>query len=172
MSNNACTVGVDFKVKFIEMDGKKVKLTIWDTAGQERFRTLTSSYYRGAQGVILVYDVANRETFESLKKTWIKELQTYANMEKLILMVVGNKVDKVREVGTEEGQQLAEELQALFMEASAKTRVGVIAAFEELVFKIMHTPKVKKESVIECPATSVKIDASPHGEEDSGACLC
>jgi Ras-related protein Rab-18 len=167
----SATIGVDFKVKFIEMEGKRVKLTIWDTAGQERFRTLTSSYYRGAQGVILVYDVANRESFESLRNTWIQELLAYANMDKLILMVVGNKIDKERTVSTEEGQQLAKELSALFMEASAKTRAGVLPAFEELVHKIMHTPRVKKEVVTEVPATCVRIDASSEAGEE-GPCLC
>ncbi len=154
------------------MEGTKAKLTIWDTAGQERFRTLTSSYYRGAQGVILVYDVTNRESFENLRRIWIKELETYANIEKIVLMVVGNKIDKEPEVTSEEGQELAKELQALYMESSAKTRVGVLAAFEELVHKIMHTPKVKKEAVLETPATSIRIDSRHEGEDDSGACLC
>ena len=72
-SDQPATIGVDFKVKSIDVDGKKVKLTIWDTAGQERFRTLTSSYYRGAQGVILVYDVTRKETFENLEQ-WLKEV--------------------------------------------------------------------------------------------------
>lgn len=165
-------VGVDFKVKFIEMEGQRVKLTMWDTAGQERFRTLTSSYYRGAQGVILVYDVSNRESFENLSKTWLKELQTYANMDKLILMVVGNKIDKEREVSVEEGRALAQDLSALFMEASAKTRVGVMAAFEELVHKIMHTPRVKKETVVETPATSVRIDAAQDEISEPSTCSC
>lgn len=155
------------------MEGKKVKLTIWDTAGQERFRTLTSSYYRGAQGVILVYDVSSRESYENLKKTWIKELQTYANLDKLVLMVVGNKIDKERqrEVSEDEGQTLAQDLNALFMEASAKTRAGVQAAFEELVHKIMHTPKVKRESITETPATAVRIDA-PQDDAEGPTCLC
>lgn len=74
---------------------QRVKLTIWDTAGQERFRTLTSSYYRGAHGVIIVYDVARRETFESIEATWMGELEAYADICELVVMLVGNKVDKV-----------------------------------------------------------------------------
>ncbi|KAI8834375.1 P-loop containing nucleoside triphosphate hydrolase protein [Chytriomyces cf. hyalinus JEL632] len=74
----AATIGVDFKVKSIDIDDKKYKLTIWDTAGQERIRTLTTSYYRSAQGVIIVYDVTQRESFENLS-TWFHELETYSS---------------------------------------------------------------------------------------------
>lgn len=88
-------VGVDFKVKMLNMEGTKVKLTVWDTAGQERFRTLTSSYYRGAHGVVLVYDVCSRESFKSLRDVWMKELETYAQPAEMILMVIANKIDKV-----------------------------------------------------------------------------
>lgn len=83
----------------MELEGERVKLTVWDTAGQERFRTLTSSYYRGAHGVVLVYDVCSRESFDGLRQVWMKELQTYAVPEEMILMVVANKIDKVG-VGT------------------------------------------------------------------------
>ena len=69
------TIGVDFRLKFVRVDGKKVKLTVWDTAGQERFRTLTSSYYRGAQGIVLAYDVTRRETFENLMDIWLREVE-------------------------------------------------------------------------------------------------
>ncbi|RYQ84967.1 hypothetical protein Ahy_B10g104479 isoform C [Arachis hypogaea] len=88
-------VGVDFKVKYVMMDGKKLKLAIWDTAGQERFRTLTSSYYRGAQGIIMVYDVTRRETFTNLSEVWAKEIELYSTNQDCIKMLVGNKVDKV-----------------------------------------------------------------------------
>ena len=83
------TIGVDFKVKHIDMQGKRVKLTIWDTAGQERFRTLTSSYYRGAHGVVLVYDVTRTDSFENLEQ-WLKEVQLYspANGEAVIKLLV------------------------------------------------------------------------------------
>lgn len=79
----------------LEVGGEKTKLTIWDTAGQERFRTLTSSYYRGAHGVVLVYDVTSRPSFENLSLIWLRELQTYANLDEMVLMLVANKIDKV-----------------------------------------------------------------------------
>lgn len=82
------------QVHKMDIKGKKVKMSIWDTAGQERFRTITSSYYRGAQGIILVYDVSNRETFDALPR-WFSELETYVS-DAVVKIVVGNKVDKVR----------------------------------------------------------------------------
>jgi Ras-related protein Rab-18 len=142
----SATIGVDFKVKFIQLpDNKRIKLTIWDTAGQERFRTLTSSYYRGAQGVILVYDVTSRETFDNLKDVWIPELETYCTSRTVVKMVVGNKVDKgdgVRVVTKKEGQEFARQHETLFLECSAKTKVGVQQAFEELIEKIVETPEL------------------------------
>lgn len=88
------TIGVDFKTKKVEIEGSTVKLAIWDTAGQERFRTLTPSYYREAQGAILVYDVTNYSTFAKLE-TWLSELETYSTKANIIKMIVGNKIDKV-----------------------------------------------------------------------------
>lgn len=134
------TIGVDFKVKCITVDGNKAKLAIWDTAGQERFRTLTPSYYRGAQGCILVYDVANRATFTKLDN-WLNELETYSTKNDIVKMLVGNKIDKEkREVSRDEGLRFARKYRMLFIEASAKTREGVQCAFEELVEKILQTP--------------------------------
>lgn len=88
------TIGVDFKTKRLSVDGNTVKLAIWDTAGQERFRTLTPSYYRDAQGAILVYDVSNYNTFSKLE-TWLNELEIYSTKRNIIKMVVGNKIDVV-----------------------------------------------------------------------------
>lgn len=88
------TIGVDFKTKRLTLEGNTVKLAIWDTAGQERFRTLTPSYYRDAQGAILVYDVSNRSTFVKLE-TWLNELDTYSTKSNIVKMIVGNKIDKV-----------------------------------------------------------------------------
>ncbi|XP_021774568.1 ras-related protein RABC2a-like [Chenopodium quinoa] len=141
------TIGVDFKIKTLTVGGKKLKLTIWDTAGQERFRTLTSSYYRGAQGIILVYDVTRRETFTNLSDVWAKEVELYSTNQDCVKMLVGNKVDKdsERAVTREEGIALAQQLGSLFLECSAKTRENVEQCFEELALKIMEVPSLLEE---------------------------
>ncbi|XP_043720377.1 ras-related protein RABC1 [Telopea speciosissima] len=142
------TIGVDFKVKLVTLRGKKLKLAIWDTAGQERFRTLTGSYYRGAQGIIMVYDVTRRETFTNLSDVWGKEIDLYSTNQDCIKMLVGNKVDKESErvVTKKEGVNFAREYGCLFLECSAKTRVNVEQCFEELVLKILDTPSLLAES--------------------------
>jgi len=139
----AATIGVDFKVKQLEVDGNRVKLAIWDTAGQERFRTLTPGYYRGAQGAILVYDVCNRDSFRQLDR-WIAELDTFSTKTNIVKMLVGNKIDRddSREVTRDEGARFARKHSMLFIEASARTREGVQIAFEELVRKIVQTPSL------------------------------
>ncbi|KAL9932165.1 hypothetical protein V8E36_008937 [Tilletia maclaganii] len=138
------TIGVDYKIKsYVANSGKRFKLSIWDTAGQERFRTLTSSYYRGAQGVIIVYDVTMRDTFDALTN-WFNELDTFSTSPDVIKIVVGNKTDKEfqRVVTTEEGKEFADRMNASFVETSAKRGVGVSDAFDELVNRIISTPSL------------------------------
>ena len=84
-------VGIDFRIKTLEIGSKKIKLQIWDTAGNEQFRSITTAYYRGAMGIILVYDVTNERSFESLKITWIKNFEQYASVG-AVKMMIGNKV--------------------------------------------------------------------------------
>ncbi|XP_041023956.1 ras-related protein RABC2a-like [Juglans microcarpa x Juglans regia] len=147
VENLSPTIGVDFKIKLLTVGGKKLKLTIWDTAGQERFRTLTSSYYRGAQGIILVYDVTRRDTFTNLSDVWAKEVELYSTNQDCVKMLVGNKVDidSERVVSREEGIALAKELGCLFLECSARTRENVEQCFEELALKIMEVPSLLEE---------------------------
>eukprot|EP00736_Rhodelphis_marinus_P008375 Rmarinus@m.21643 len=167
----APTIGVDFKVKVSHVNGKSVKLTIWDTAGQERFRTLTSSYYRGAQGIILVYDVSRRETFEQIKDIWLKEVDLYCTNDDAVKMLVGNKIDvEGREVERSEGEDFAREKSMLFIESSAKTRVGVQQAFEELVQKVLDTPSLCAEGKPKS-GTHVLTEKSADAP-DAGLCGC
>ncbi|GMH81560.1 hypothetical protein TrVE_jg3128 [Triparma verrucosa] len=140
------TIGVDFKIRTIELDGKTIKLQIWDTAGQERFRTITSSYYRGAHGIIVVYDVTDAESFNNVKQ-WLHEIDRYAceNVNKLL---VGNKIDlaapdKKRVVTTEAGKEFSEELRIEFLETSAKTSVNVESAFMTMASQIKARMKTQ-----------------------------
>ncbi|CAI5497201.1 unnamed protein product [Closterium sp. NIES-64] len=168
------TIGVDFKLKSVTVNGKRIKLTIWDTAGQERFRTLTSSYYRGAQGIILVYDVTRRDTFTNLSDVWLKEIDMYSTVSDCVLMLVGNKVDKEseRQVAKEEGIAFARQYGSLFLECSAKTRLNVQQCFSELVQKIIETPSLVAHNT---HATKVlrNLQAESNPVSDpSGSCGC
>ncbi|XP_059462650.1 ras-related protein RABC2a-like [Corylus avellana] len=131
------TVGMDLKFKLLTVGGKKLKLTIWDTAGQDKFRTLTHSFYRGAHGIILVYDITVRSTFTAISDFWFKEVEIYTTNPKCVKMLVGNKVDRDSErvVSQEEGIALAKELGCSFFECSVKTRENVVQCYETLALK-------------------------------------
>merc|ERR1711920_1214180 len=123
------TIGVDFRFKTIPVEKKTIKLQIWDTAGQERFRTITSAYYRGAHGVILVYDITNNETFSHVQD-WLDEVHKAAG-ESVTKLVVGNKADLInqRQVNENQASQYAQSVNASFIETSAKTAVNVDKSF-------------------------------------------
>ncbi|KAJ6720206.1 DRAB5-RELATED [Salix viminalis] len=168
------TIGVDFKIKMLTVGGKRLKLTIWDTAGQERFGTLTSSYYRGAHGIILVYDVTRRETFENLSDIWAKEVELYTN-QKCIKILVGNKVDRDSErvVSREEGMALAQERKCSFLECSARTRENVLQCFKELTLKILEVPSLLENGSVVVRQQILKEKEeyqAPHGGGGGGCC--
>lgn len=128
-------IGGDFKDRFIEIDNNKIKLQLWDTAGQERFRTITSSYYRGAQGVIVVFDLTKKDTFSNVVK-WLAELERYA-AEDVRKILVGNKSDLPdHEVKFEEAKELADRLGLEYIETSAKNSTNVDKAFISLATMI------------------------------------
>jgi len=142
------TIGIDFKIRTIELEDKKIKLQIWDTAGQERFRTITTAYYRGAMGIMLVYDVTNEKSFDNIKN-WIRNIEEHANTD-VEKMILGNKCDisDRRQVPKERGDQLAIEYNIKFMETSAKSSYNIEEAFINLArdIKTKMEQKMKEQT--------------------------
>ncbi|KAM7217873.1 ras family domain containing protein [Rhypophila decipiens] len=150
------TIGIDYKIKRLSVRGKAYRLTMFDTAGQERFRTLSTSFYRGAHAVLLVYDISSRASFLTMEK-WFEEAETYT-VEGIALCLVGAKLDKAdpasassptsetyeesSSISTEEGKSLADAHGALFVEVSSKTRENVRKAFVETVNRVVTTPNL------------------------------
>ncbi|CAH2084719.1 unnamed protein product [Euphydryas editha] len=123
------TIGVEFGSKIVNIGGKSAKLQIWDTAGQERFRSVTRSYYRGAAGALLVYDITSRDSFNALSN-WLRDARTLASPN-IVILLVGNKkdLDEAREVTYTEASQFAQDNELMFLETSAKSGENVEEAF-------------------------------------------
>ncbi|XP_010909337.1 ras-related protein RABA5e [Elaeis guineensis] len=136
--NSKATIGVEFQTQSVDIDGKEVKAQIWDTAGQERFRAVTSAYYRGAVGALIVYDISRRTTFDSVSR-WLQELSTHSDTT-IARMLVGNKCDleNIREVSVEDGKSLAEAEELFFIETSALDSTNVQKAFEIVIRDIYN----------------------------------
>ena len=130
------TIGVEFATRSVQVDGKSIKAQIWDTAGQERYRAITTAYYRGAVGALVVYDVAKHLTFENVER-WLKELKDHTD-QKVVTMLVGNKSDlrHLRAVTTEEAKALAKKFDLSFIETSALDSTNVETAFQSILTEI------------------------------------
>jgi small GTP-binding protein len=130
------TIGVDFTNRTVDVGGDQVKLQLWDTAGQERFRTVTSTYYRGAQGIVIIFDVTERRSFETIR-AWVEDVDKWAS-QGTVKILVGNKTDlhDRRQVTTEEGEALAQELRMRYYETSARENYNVDEAFLGLAAEV------------------------------------
>jgi len=166
------TIGIDFKIKRVEIDDLLVKLQIWDTAGQERFRTITVSYFKGAHGIVLVYDITDRDTFESIQQ-WVEQIHEYADANVNVLLV-GNKCDQEeqRAVSTAEGEALAREYGIEFFETSARENVNVEACYLAIA-RQTKTRLLESEEAAVDPET-ITVSSEPHHErrkkKPCGAC--
>jgi len=140
----SATIGPDVSIKMMHIRNKKVKLTIWDTAGQEKYQSLNSAHYRRVHGVIVTYDITDRETLEPGVNMWLKETGTYCDLSSIVLCLVGNKTDLQarREVSRYEGADFAKENGMLFFETSAKRLEGVSNMFNDLTERILDLPRV------------------------------
>ena len=139
------TIGVDFKIKTLEIEGKSVKLQIWDTAGQERFRNIVSTYYKGGHGIMMVYDITDLESFRYLD-SWLKEIEKNAS-KNVYKILIGNKNDmeKERKVSFEKGMEFADLHGMKFFETSAKENKNVEEAFKEMTKDIINSLKKVNE---------------------------
>ncbi|KAJ4392822.1 GTP-binding protein [Neurospora sp. IMI 360204] len=164
------TIGIDFKIRTIELDGKRVKLQIWDTAGQERFRTITTAYYRGAMGILLVYDVTDERSFNNIR-TWFANVEQHAT-EGVNKILIGNKCDweEKRAVSKEQGQALADELGIPFLEVSAKANINIEEAFFSLANDIKK--RIIDTSSKEASGGSSGVNVSDNSGSGSGGKCC
>ena len=143
-SNDLSKIGLDFKIKIINIENKLIKLQIWDIAGEERFRTVTETYYKGTHGIILMYDITDQNSFKNIRN-WMKQIEAKAD-KSIKKVLVGNNCDKPDRVVTEEeGKKLAEEFNMGFFETSAKTNQNVNEVFYYLVKEILKENGIIKD---------------------------
>ncbi|KXZ54309.1 RABC1 protein [Gonium pectorale] len=161
------TVGCDFHFKRYMFDKKSIGVTLWDTAGTEKFQAVTSNYYRGAQGVVLVYDVTRRETLDAIERLWLPEVDRFSTFPEAVKMVVGNKIDMEgeRQVSPEEGAAFALRHGCMYSETSARTDAGVYDALVwGVLVNIVDTPSLLRSNEPE----RLRIEQPAGGEGGEG----
>lgn len=163
------TIGVDFKIRTVDVGDEKVKLQIWDTAGQERFRTITSTYYRGTHGVIVVYDVTSGESFANVKR-WLHEIDQNCDVVNRIL--VGNKDDDPdrKVVLTQDAQRFAEQMGIQLYETSAKENKNVEEMFLAITKLVLQSKKEQMKKQADQPSDSIKINGGSKGKRTGKKC--
>ena len=165
LKNHLATIGIDFKTKTLNINNQEIKLKIWDTAGQERFRNITTQYYKGADGIVLVYDVTDEASYEKIKD-WMDQILSNTQKDEIGLVLLGNKCDvEPRNVTEEQGLKLAEELKIIYFETSALTGQGIKEAFEQLTIDIM-----KKKGVGTGNADCIDLGKTKKKKPKSGDC--
>ncbi|KAK7385731.1 hypothetical protein VNO78_31553 [Psophocarpus tetragonolobus] len=171
------TIGVEFATRTLQVEGKTVKAQIWDTAGQERYRAITSAYYRGAVGALLVYDMTKRQTFDNVQR-WLRELRDHADSN-IVIMMAGNKSDlnHLRAVSTDDAQSLAEKEGLSFLETSALEAYNVEKAFQTILFDIYHIISKKALAAQEATSstglpqgTSINVSNMSAGNAENRSC--
>ncbi|KAL2116641.1 hypothetical protein VTJ04DRAFT_8809 [Mycothermus thermophilus] len=172
------TIGVEFATRSIQIDGKTIKAQIWDTAGQERYRAITSAYYRGAVGALLVYDISKSSSFENVTR-WLKELRDHADSN-IVIMLVGNKTDQrhLRAVPTEDATKFASENGLSFIETSALEATNVDLAFQNIlssIYEIVSSKSLAEEGDVgkkfdPREGNNISLSQEKAKENDKGCC--
>ena len=167
LKNHLATIGIDFKTKTLNINNQEIKLKIWDTAGQERFRNITTQYYKGADGIVLIYDVTDDASYEKIRD-WMEQILSNTKREDIGLVLLGNKCDmEPRAVTEEQGNKMAEELKVSYFETSALTGQGINEAFNELTRDIMKRKGVDNGGN---DSLDLKNDISKKKKDGNGCC--
>ena len=166
------TIGVEYKSHIIQVLNKNVKISLWDTAGQERFRTVTSNYYKGSNGLVFVFDITRKDTFENIQ-SWLKEAEQNIpenQADKIVKMLISNKIDleEDRQITKLEAENFARENKMLFVETSAKTLKGISEAFHELAAKILEMNPISE--IIS--GTKIDLKETPNKTQGNQADPC
>nr|BAJ21880.1 Rab-family small GTPase Rab8E [Tetrahymena thermophila] len=161
------TVGVDFQIKRLEMNGKKLKLSIWDTAGQEKWRTITTNYYKGSDGIVVAYSVEDQESFDKVG-SWIESIKENCDNVNISILLVGNKSDsKQRVVTYEQGKKLAEQYNIPFQETSALDNINVTESFNQLAKMCLDQHEIISSKKKNQKSSSNDIDEQITGPSQS-----
>ena len=168
------TIGIDFKMKTIKSQGKRLKLQIWDTAGQERFRTITASYYRDALGIMLVYDVCSLSSFENTRN-WMRQIEQNCTRQ-IDLILLGNKCDidehgdGKRKVTTEQGAELAAEFGIPFFETSAKKNINIDECFNKMADGVLERGLLKTLVTDKKGEGNIQVGQTQEGDNGKKCC--
>ena len=166
LKNHLATIGIDFRTKNIIVDGVQVKLKIWDTAGQERFRNITNQYYKGADGIILVYDVTDRTSFEKIRE-WMNQIKQNTTEDEIGLVLLGNKCDaEPRDVSENDGIELGKELGIQYFESSAMNNINISESFNYLAKQILSKKKIDTPTKV----SNNKNLNTPQKKKKEGCC--
>ena len=165
LKSHLATIGIDFRTKVLQVYGKDIKLKIWDTAGQERYHNITSQIYKGADGIILVFDVNEEISFTKIKD-WIEQIKSNISQDEISLILLGNKCDiEERAISKEQGQEMANSLKINYYETSALNGTGINEAFEGLTKEIM-----KKKKVINSDGRTISLTSTQKAKNQKKGC--
>ena len=165
------TIGVDSKRKIIKVNGEKIKVSIWDIAGQEKFQNIVKQYYNGANGVLLIYDITSKKSFDKIQ-FWYDDLSKNSNIEELFICLVGNKLDlkKTRVITIEEAKEYAKKLDVPYFEVSAKSGEGIKELFDDIIKKIMDKIKSNDLDEIEEKIRTSFLEKDNFTQKDKKCC--
>jgi small GTP-binding protein len=171
IKHHLTTIGIDYKTKDVNINNKSIKLKIWDTAGQERFRNITQQYYKGADGIVLVFDLTDRNSFEKVRE-WMKQIQSYTQKDSIAIVLLGNKCDaEDKAVSIQEANEIANEFNLKFFETSAMNNINIEESFKQLSSEIIKIKDAKNSSSdAEPQRMALKPSSNNEQKKKKGCC--